>query len=702
MTDSQQRELLFNAVNTAITYLLQAEADQFETALWRSMGVLADAVDADRVRLWRNRRINGKLYCTQLYEWSEGAEPSHGTKITIDVPYDEDLPGWEAKLINNECLNRIVSELPVSEQSRFSAQGILSLLIVPVFLRGEFWGFVGFNDCHRERRFTASEESILRSASLLITNALLRNEMTQELTVALEKAFAASQAKSQFLSNMSHEIRTPINAIMGMTTIGKAASSIEKKDYAFERIEIASTHLLGIINDVLDMSKIEANKFDFSDVEFVFEEMIKKVVNVIVFRVNEKSQIFKMKLDPNIPHRLIGDDQRLAQVVTNLLSNAIKFTPEAGAVSLNVRFLDEENNFCKLRFEVTDTGIGISPAQQKKLFTSFEQADKDINRRFGGTGLGLAISKRIVELMNGEIWIESDLGEGATFVFTVKLGRAPDLEIPPVITERTEAIRMLVVDDDLESLEFFGVLAQRMDMICDTASDGQEALRLLSDDVAYDICFIDLRMPGMDGIALSRAIMAAQEKKPVVIIISAFDWNPIEQEAKAAGVDGFLAKPLFASDVGDCINRNIMKMSSAEHDGAEHERAVTFQGRRILLVEDVEINREILLTVLEPTLLEIDCAVDGAEAVRLFNADPERYDMIFMDVQMPVMDGLEATQRIRRVDSEKAREIPIIAMTANVFRKDVERCINAGMNDHIGKPIDFRELLAKIKQFLWV
>ena len=702
-TDTEQRDLLLNAVNTTITYLLQAEVDEFENALRRSLGVLAQAVDADRVRLWRNHRVNGKLYCTQFNEWSESVAPSQGTKITIDVSYDESLPGWELKLTKNECINAIVNEMSEREQNRFGPQGILSLLIVPVFLHNEFWGFVGFNDCHRERLFTASEESILRSASLLITNALLRNEMTQELTDALEKAFAANQAKSQFLANMSHEIRTPINAIVGMTLIGKTAPSVEKKDYAFEKIEIASTHLLGVINDILDMSKIEANKFELSNEPFNFEMMIKKVVNVIIFRVNEKEQIFKLKLDPCIPQRLVGDDQRLAQVITNLLSNAVKFTPESGTVSLNLRFMGEEDGLCKIQVEVTDSGIGISEAQQKRLFQSFSQAENDTTRKFGGTGLGLAISKRIVELMNGEIWIESEIGEGATFAFTVKLGRAPDGESRPVFTTKTEKPRILTVDDDPDTLEFFKILSEQMNIACDTASDGQEALRLLSRDIKYDICFIDLRMPVMDGISLARAITEAKVKKqPVIIIISAYDWNPIEKDARAAGVNGFLLKPLFVSDVTECINSYIGIKSDAKSGIAEHEQAESFYGRRILLAEDVEINREIVLTLLEPTRLEIDCAVDGAEAVKLVSASPDRYDMIFMDVQMPNMDGLEATRHIRAIESEskRAREIPIVAMTANVFREDVEQCKAAGMNDHIGKPINYHELLAKLKLYL--
>ena len=699
-TETQRRDLLFSAINTAITYLLQADVDQFESALWRSMGALADAVNADRVRLWRNHTIDGKLYCSQFYEWSEGAEPSQGTKITIEVSYDEDLPGWEEMLTKNECINSIVSRMPAEKGKRFVAQGILSLLIVPVFLHNEFWGFVGFNDCHNERLFTADEESILRSASLLITNALLRNEMTQNLTVALENAFAASQAKSQFLSNMSHEIRTPINAIVGMTMIGKSAPNIEKKDYAFEKIEIASTHLLGIINDILDMSKIEANKFDLSNVEFDFEKMIKKVVNVIVFRVNEKKQVLKLKLDPNIPTRLIGDDQRLAQIITNLLSNAVKFTPDEGTVSLSVQLLAQEGNLHKIQFEVTDTGIGISQEQQKRLFTSFEQAENDTTRKFGGTGLGLAISKRIVDLMNGNIWVESELGVGSTFAFSIGLECAPGEDIAPVYFDKTQDIRMLVVDDNPEVLEFFAALAQTVNLVCDTAPNGAKALELFEENVAYDICFIDQRMPGMDGIELTQAIAAMQTKKPVIVIISSYDWDLIEQDAKTAGVNGFLPKPLFASDVIECINNYIGIKNNPQLQDAQFDGMESFLGFRILLAEDVEINREIVLTLLEPTQVEIDCAADGVEAIALFNAAPNKYDLIFMDMQMPVMDGLEATRYIRAIGTQKSAEIPIVAMTANVFKEDIDRCIQAGMNDHIGKPLDYDEMIEKLKKHL--
>ena len=396
-----------------------------------------------------------------------------------------------------------------------------------------------------------------------------------ELVMMKEKAEEATLAKTNFLANMSHEIRTPLNAIVGMTAIGKSTEDNEKKDYCFTRIDSASNHLLGIINDILDMSKIEANKMELAPVPFAFEDMIRRVVNVASIRVDEKQLKLSVHMDKTIPNILIGDDRRLAQVITNLLSNATKFTPEGCSINMNTRLLGEENGVCLIQVEVTDTGIGISPEQRTRLFIPFQQAESSTSRKFGGTGLGLVISKSIVEMMGGRIWVESEIGKGSTFTFTVKL---------------------------------------------DKGAESDEQKNYSNTNINWDV----------------------------------------------------------------------------EHGGLK----AGFAGRCILLAEDVEINREIVLSLLEPTLLDIDCAENGVQAVRMFSETPEKYAMIFMDVQMPEMDGYEATRCIRALDDPHAKNIPIVAMTANVFREDIARCMEAGMNAHIGKPLDINEVLVVLNNYL--
>ena len=403
------------------------------------------------------------------------------------------------------------------------------------------------------------------------------------LTEAKNEAYKSSLAKGAFLSSMSHEIRTPMNAIIGMTAIGKATNDIDNAHYALNKIEDASMHLLGIINDVLDMSKIESGKFDLSYVEFSFVEMLRRVINVISFRVDEKKQNFILHIDEKIPSLIIGDDQRLAQIVTNLLGNAVKFTPSEGDIYLNARLLQEEDDLCTIQIEVIDSGIGISQEQQARIFQSFQQAEMSITRRFGGTGLGLSISKNLVELMGGKIWVESELGNGASFSFTFQARRAGLYE------------------------------------------SGSAA-----DEIFWE------------------------------------NTNVLAQN----GNNTFLNKPL------NC------------------------KGKCLLLAEDVDVNREIMIALLEPTNLKIVCAENGTQVVSMFTEAPDMYDMIFMDLQMPEMDGYEATRRIRSLDIPWANAIPIIAMTANAFREDIDKCLEVGMDGHLSKPLELDKVFGILKKYL--
>ena len=530
---------------------------------------------------------------------------------------------------------------------------------------------------------------------------IVSNDVT-EIEDARQRAEQASKAKSNFLSNMSHEMRTPMNAIIGMTSIGKAALDTEKKDYAFQKIEGASTHLLGVINDILDMSKIEANKFVLSATKFSLESMVKRVVDVINFRVEEKHQKLTVHIDTAIPRTLIGDEQRLSQVVANLLTNAMKFTPDEGSIHLEVELSSEKSEICTISFSIRDSGIGISDEQKSRLFGAFEQAENSTSRKYGGTGLGLVISRSIVELMDGKMWVDSELGKGSTFSFTVCLARCKDEQKSLLSPDLNMGnIRILAVDDDPDVLSFFKEAAEQIGISCDTASSGAEALSATSAKGVYNIYFVDWKMPGMNGIELAQAVNEKKDENTVIIMISATDWSVIQDEAHTVGIDRFLPKPLFVSSVADCINACLSAPEPVESD-TQDDAEISFDGCCILLAEDVEINREIVIALLEPTGLAIDCAENGAEAVEMFVANPEKYGMIFMDLQMPEMDGLTAARTIRASDIARAKEIPIVAVTANVFKEDIDKCLEAGMNGHIGKPLDFNEVIATLDKYLTI
>jgi len=530
----------------------------------------------------------------------------------------------------------------------------------------------------------------------------------EEMDILRQEAEVASKSKSNFLSNMSHEMRTPMNAIIGMTIIGKKSDDMAQKNHALNKIGDASSHLLGVINDVLDMAKIEANKLELSPIEFNFERMLQKVLTVINFRIDEKQQRLTLNIDSSIPRFLIGDDQRLAQVITNLLANAVKFTPESGEINLEACLINEVDGNCELRIAITDSGIGISAEKQEKLFSAFEQAESGTSRQYGGTGLGLSISKHIIEFMDGKIWVESQLGKGAKFIFTIKAQRSeknPVSMLSPGVNWKN--VRIMVVDDEPETCEQFLELFGQLEMNCDAAHNGYEACRVIEERGAYDIYFIDWRMPGMDGIELTRKIKETITNKPsVVIMITAMDWEQIREEALQSGVNKCLLKPLMSSMIVDCINESLGIPDDIKEDNTVSEGE--FGGKNLLVAEDVEINREILIALLEDTGLSIDCAENGEEAFKMVEAAPDKYDIVFMDVQMPVMNGYEATRRIREFEAQnfkvklsaRLKGVPIIALTANVFKSDIEECIAAGMDDHLGKPLDIDRVIEKLRTYL--
>ena len=528
--------------------------------------------------------------------------------------------------------------------------------------------------------------------------------MQKDLERAIEEAERASRAKSEFLSRMSHEIRTPMNAIIGMNSIARKSNDLERIRYCLEKIENASKQLLGLINDILDMSKIESGKFEITDNEFDFEKMLQNVCNVVNVKVEEKQQNFTIDFDDVFLSYVVCDELRLSQVMINLLTNAVKFTPEHGDITLKIRHQDLDEEQSTLHVEVWDTGIGVDEDQKSRLFRSFEQADGSTTRKFGGTGLGLAICKRICTLMGGDIWLENREEGGSRFIFEVTIRWGGELvrEVP-VKNIDTEKIHILTVDDHEDVRIYFGNILQGFALRSETAASGEEAVakvrRAKDEGDPFNLIFLDWKMPGMDGLETTRRIKEIAGGDAKVVLISVADWSEIEAEAIGSGVSRFLPKPVLPSQLFNTIMET-MEYSMFSEDPAYEQKVYQWRGRHILIAEDIEINREILLSILEETGVDVDCAVNGLEALELYRAAPEKYDLILMDIQMPELDGLAATTRIRDSGKPRSATIPIIAMTANAFKEDIEQCLAAGMNDHIAKPINLEELMTKLSEVL--
>ena len=522
----------------------------------------------------------------------------------------------------------------------------------------------------------------------------MRESMAQSraLSDALAAAEQASKAKTSFLSSMSHEIRTPMNAIIGLNAIALNAPELTDKtrDY-LEKIGSSANHLLSLINDILDMSRIESGKTVLKNEDFSFSKLLEQINTIFGAQCADKGLDYNCRIIGSVDAHYIGDNMKLRQVLINILGNAVKFTPEGGSVALTVERTAHFDSRSTLRLTISDTGIGMSSEYLPKLFETFSQEDSSATNRYGSSGLGMAITKNFVELMNGNIEVQSEKGKGTTFIVTVTLMDSAYSESDPEDHDMNLGeLSVLVIDDDPVACEHAKLVLGNAGIACETVLSGKEAIELVrlrqARQQPFDLLLIDLKMPGMNGIETAREIRNVVGHETAIIIITAYKWDDVLEEAEAAGVDSFIAKPLFADNVIEEFRSAYRKKDPA---GRKADHKAELKGRNILLAEDVPINAEIVKMVLAMREINVDHAENGKTALEKFSAsEVGHYDAVLMDVRMPEMDGLEAAAKIRALERADAKTVPIIAMTANAFDEDVQRSLQAGMNAHLSKPID--------------
>ena len=558
------------------------------------------------------------------------------------------------------------------------------------------------------RRAEDRDDGMVHSVGLGLTvideemrDTLAKNEALAE---ALAMADEASMAKTAFLSNMSHEIRTPMNAIIGLNTLAlqDETLSTQTREY-LEKTGASARHLLGLINDILDMSRIESGRVALRNEEFSLAAMLEQINTMVMSQCSEKGLGYECRILSQVDDYYVGDDMKLKEVLINILSNAIKFTDAPGSVVFTVERTARFEDKTTLRFSVSDTGIGMDEDFIPKIFDSFSQEDSTKKNKYGSTGLGMAISKNIVEMMNGEIQVKSKKGVGTTFVVIVTLGNGEHEGITREGFVDPHALRVLVVDDDEIAAEHARMVLGEVGVHADSCLGGEEALRMLEvqhvKQEPYNLVLMDWQMPQMDGVEASRLVRAHYDNEECAIILTAYGLDEVMEEASAAGVDGFLAKPIFASSVIDEFERIARRNSMSL---VKERGQADLVGRRVLLAEDMEINAEIMMDILEMEEVECDHAENGRVAVDLFaGSDEGTYDAVLMDIRMPVMDGLEAAAAIRALDRADAKRVPIIALTANAFDEDVQRSLQAGMSAHLAKPVESDHLFQTLGELIY-
>ena len=631
---------------------------------------------------------------------------SDGFHVGDRFKYVEAVTAYARRYVTKDYLEEFLRFIqPDNVRSALLTERVISYVYVVNKGGREYYEMVRFAGVrHPDERTDHMVHEV--SACFTDVDVQTRRGMAQNqaLADALKTAEQANKAKTAFLSNMSHEIRTPMNAIIGLDNIALNDPGISQQTREYlEKIGASANHLLNLINDILDMSRIESGRITLKSEEFAFSKLIEQINTMFSGQCQDKHLEYRCTVSGDVDDYYIGDNMKLRQVLINILGNAVKFTPEGGRVDFAVERTRRYEGKSALRFTISDTGIGMSEDYLPHLFEAFSQEDSSNTSKYGSSGLGMAITKSIVEMMNGTIDVRSKKGVGTTFTVTVTLVDAQHIHSAQDKLElRPQDLSVLVIDDDPVACDHARLVLQKVGVACEIATSGPQAVEMVrlrhARRAPYRLILVDWQMPEMDGVETTREIRKIVGNESAIIILTAYRWDDVYDEAKAAGVDSFLPKPLFAQSVMEEFRDALRKKNLLE---AMQPNKVDLKGRRILLAEDIPVNAEIMMMVLQMREMEAEHAENGAICVEMFKNHPVGYyDAILMDMRMPEMDGLEATRVIRAMDRPDARTIPIIALTANAFDEDVQRSLQAGLNAHLSKPVDPDNLYETLESFL--
>ncbi|MDR0917884.1 MAG: response regulator [Oscillospiraceae bacterium] len=700
----EKREKLLIAISEVANLFMSSEMnndEEFEEMCRHTLAIIANSVEAHCISIWENfSDDNSDIWAKRLYGWNSDHEQDYENGF-LKFKYVEVLPEWLED--NNLSIINTCPDFLSESIKKVDNVGICdSVILIPLKMQNVFWGFVGIAHKGKAYFFDETEKQILLSAAMINVSGIARYNLLKSSNAEKENALRASRSKTEFLARISHEIRTPINAIMGMNLLARKCNDIDDIQYNLDKIEQASQQLLAIINDVLDMSKIEEDKLEVNFSEFNFSQILEKVVNTVQVKMNEKGQIFLLDIIKSFTRNVIGDQLRIAQVLSNILNNASKFTPDGGKIVLKIRQEDIDEFKSNIKIDISDTGIGIAPEAIGKIFDAFEQADGSIIREFGGTGLGLSICRKLIKLMGGDISVVSEVGKGSTFSFNFIITWGSETSYFAQTQKIKQKTNILIIDDSNFMLKYLKNLLTSYKLSCDIATCGKDAV-LMAENAkknghSYNVIFCDWYMPGMSGKETILELKKIVDEKCNIIVITAEEWGKIRKDVTSVGIKNHLNKPILPSVL---YNKLIELIDTEDMDNSSaSEMTDNWLGKNILIVDDNEMNRVIISGILGETGVTFDYAVNGVEAVSAFKNASDKYDLIIMDVQMPILDGLSATKQIRLLDCPRATIVPIVAMTANAFNEDRAACLKSGMNEYIAKPVDVAKLQSVLKKFL--